>query len=159
MIKCMKKILVAVVVGGSLLAPGVVPAVANAQIDSGVCEGANLNLSTAPPPGNACTRDSAVSVDANKRVNDNIKLVINVMTLLVGVVAVIMIIIGGFKYITSGGDSSRIASAKDTILFAIIGLVVVVLAQVIVRFVISRSLPKTTSASQHALELLHSDVV
>jgi hypothetical protein len=56
----------------------------------------------------------------------------------VGVVSVIMIIIGGFKYIISSGDSANVTSAKNTILYAIIGLVVVLLAQIIVRFVIAR---------------------
>jgi len=71
-------------------------------------------------------------------VDSTIRLVINVLSILVGVAAVIMIIIGGFKYITSSGDSAGINSAKNTILFAIIGLVIVAMAQIIVRFVIER---------------------
>jgi hypothetical protein len=55
------------------------------------------------------------------------------------VVAVIMIIVGGLKYITSGGDSGNITSAKNTILYAIVGLIVVALAQIIVRFVLERA--------------------
>jgi len=47
-----------------------------------------------------------------------------------------MIIFGGFKYITSGGDAGGVTGAKNTILYAIVGLVIVALAQVIVRFVI-----------------------
>ena len=57
---------------------------------------------------------------------------------LVGITAVIMIIIGGFKYVTSAGDSSNVKSAKDTILFAIVGIVVAVAAQSIVVFVLSK---------------------
>jgi hypothetical protein len=49
-----------------------------------------------------------------------------------------MIIIGGFQYITSSGDSGKVGTAKNTILYAIIGLVIVALAQFIVRFVLSR---------------------
>jgi len=64
---------------------------------------------------------------------------INIFSVIVGVVAVIMIIFGGFRYITSGGDSGNISSAKQTIIFAIVGLVVVALAQIIVRFVLSRA--------------------
>jgi len=52
------------------------------------------------------------------------------------VVAVIMIIIGGFRYITSGGNDTSITSAKNTILYAVIGLVIVALAQVLVHFVL-----------------------
>jgi uncharacterized membrane protein len=65
-----------------------------------------------------------------------IETVINVFSIVVGVVSVIMIIIGGLKYITSGGDSGNVSGAKNTILYAIIGLVVVALAQIIVRFVL-----------------------
>jgi len=50
-----------------------------------------------------------------------------------------MIIIGGFKYVTSGGDSTKISSAKSTIFYALIGLVVVALAQVIVRLVLTKA--------------------
>ena len=49
-----------------------------------------------------------------------------------------MIIVGGFRYITSGGNDTSVTSAKNTILYAIIGLVVVALAQLIVRFTLSK---------------------
>lgn len=68
-----------------------------------------------------------------------IKRVINVFSVVIGSIAVIMIIIGGFRYIISGGDSSATKSAKDTIMYAVIGLVVVLFAQVIVLFVISNT--------------------
>ncbi len=53
-------------------------------------------------------------------------------------ISVFMLIFGGLKYITSGGESSGITGAKNTILYAIIGLVVVGLAQIIVQFVLNR---------------------
>lgn len=62
--------------------------------------------------------------------------IVNIFTLVVGVISVIMIIIGGLKYITSTGDAGKVDSAKNTILYAVVGLVIVVLAQVIVRFVL-----------------------
>lgn len=64
------------------------------------------------------------------------KVVVNVLSAIVGLAAVIMVIIGGFKYITSGGDSNKVAGAKSTIIYAIVGLLVVAMAQVIVHFVI-----------------------
>lgn len=76
---------------------------------------------------------------AEEKVNSTIRLVINLFSFIVGVVAVIMVIVGGFKYITSGGEASNIASAKNTILYAIIGLIIVALAQVIVRFVLQKA--------------------
>jgi zinc transporter ZupT len=71
-------------------------------------------------------------------VNSVVRLIINILSVIVGVAAVIMIIIGGLKYITSGGDSAGVTSAKNTILYAIVGLIVVALAQVIVRFVLRK---------------------
>ena len=102
------------------------------DISGGLCAGANL--STAPATN--CTPDASGST-----VNTLIATVINILSLVVGVVAVIMIIVGGLKYITSGGDSGNITGAKNTILYAIIGLVFVALAQVIVRFVLGRATP------------------
>lgn len=61
-----------------------------------------------------------------------------IVAVIAGVAAVIMIIIGAIKYVTSGGDSSAAGSAKNTIIFALIGLVVIVLAQAIITFVVSQ---------------------
>lgn len=74
-----------------------------------------------------------------------IKLVVNVISMIVGVVAVIMIIWGGMKYITSGGESNKITSAKNTIIYALIGLIIVALAQFIVRFVLSKTTDVVTN--------------
>lgn len=102
-----------------------------AEIQESLCAGANLDVSTNCQTG-------ITGEDATAKINDLIADVINIFSLVVGVVSVIMIIIGGFKYITSGGDSSNITGAKNTILYAIIGLVIVALAQTIVRFVLGR---------------------
>lgn len=68
-----------------------------------------------------------------------IKLILNLLSLVAGVIAVIMLIVGGLKYITSQGDASSAASARNTLLYAIIGLVIVVFAQMIVKFVLKKS--------------------
>lgn len=60
----------------------------------------------------------------------------NVMLFIIGAVSVIMIIIGGLRYILSGGDSGAVTSAKNTILYAIVGIIVALLAYAIVQFVI-----------------------
>ncbi|MBP9738225.1 hypothetical protein KBD20_00900 [Candidatus Saccharibacteria bacterium] len=64
--------------------------------------------------------------------------IIQTLTVLTGAVSVIMIIVGGFRYVVSGGDSNATKGAKDTILYAVIGLVVVIFAQTIITFVLSR---------------------
>ena len=79
--------------------------------------------------------------EAQQKTNldDTITTIVNVLSTVTGVIAVIMIIIAGYRYITSGGASDKVTSAKNTILYAIIGLVVVALAQVIVRFVLNKA--------------------
>ena len=65
-----------------------------------------------------------------------IKTIVNILLFILGAVAVIMIIIGGLKYVLSNGDSSAMTSAKNTILYAVIGLVVAILAYAIVNFIL-----------------------
>jgi hypothetical protein len=65
-------------------------------------------------------------------------LVVNILTVIVGITAVIMIIIAGFRFVISGGESANVAGAKNTIIYVIVGIVVVALAQVIVHFVLYR---------------------
>lgn len=98
-----------------------------------VCEGVGLT-------GGDCSKD------AEPAINGIVKAVINVFSAIVGVAAVIMILIGGFKYITSSGDSNSINGAKNTILYALVGLVVVALAQIIVQFTLRRATAPATPA-------------
>ncbi len=71
------------------------------------------------------------------KLTEFIKSIVNILLYLVGVIAVIMIIIGGIKYVTSNGDSSAVTSAKNTIMYAIIGVVVAILAFAIVNWIIT----------------------
>ena len=71
------------------------------------------------------------------------KQVTNTILYIVGIVAVVMLIVGGIKYLLSGGDSKKVTDAKNTVLYAIIGLVVCFLSFAIVNFVIS-SLPSSS---------------
>jgi len=105
---------------------------AQQQINNGLCAGSNLEFTENPGQCNVATSD------ATTKINDIIHTIVNLLSAIVGVVAVIMIIVGGFRYITSGGNDTSVTSAKNTILYAIIGLVVVALAQLIVRFTLSK---------------------
>ena len=67
-----------------------------------------------------------------------IKTVVQVLLFIIGAVAVIMIVIGGLKYVTSNGDSAAVTSAKNTILYSIVGLIVAMVAYAIVGFVIQQ---------------------
>ncbi len=60
----------------------------------------------------------------------------NVLLFLIGAISVIMLIIGGIRYVVSGGDSTAVQNAKNTILYAIVGVVVAILAYAVVNFVI-----------------------
>ncbi len=61
----------------------------------------------------------------------------NTVLFAVGIISVIMLIVGGLRYIISGGDSKKVTDAKNTIMYAIIGLIIAILAFAIVNFVIS----------------------
>lgn len=63
--------------------------------------------------------------------------ILNAIVGVLGLVAVVVIIIGGVTYMTSSGDASKVKKAKDTILYGIIGLIVAALAFAVVNFVIS----------------------
>jgi hypothetical protein len=74
--------------------------------------------------------------------------IVNILSWVVGVAAVIMVLVGGFRYVTSAGDTNAISAAKNTILYAIIGLVIALLSQGLVRFVLNKT---TSSAISPAL--------
>ncbi len=63
--------------------------------------------------------------------------VADTLVYLAGALAVIVLIYGGLRYVTSTGDASRVKAAKDTIIYGIVGLVVAILAYAIVKFVVS----------------------
>lgn len=67
--------------------------------------------------------------------------VTNIMLFLVGAISVIMVVIGGLRYVISGGNSTNITTAKNTILYAVIGLVISLLAYALVNFVIGSLVP------------------
>ena len=103
-----------------------VPATVNgaADISKSTCDG--IKAAT----GAAECKDSG-----NTSFSTIITNVINILSILVGAVSVIMLIVGGFRYIISNGDSNSTKGAKDTIMYALIGLIIVLFAKVIVRFV------------------------
>jgi hypothetical protein len=62
----------------------------------------------------------------------------NLIAFVAGAAAVIILIVGGLRYITSGGDAGNVASAKNTVVGAIIGLLVIGLARTIVAFIVTK---------------------
>jgi hypothetical protein len=122
------------------LALAVVPAVAipvaahAADIDIGKCLSQGSDFTT----GNGADCQGGDTAEGSTRIQNIVKTVVNIFSVVVGIVAVIMIIVGGFKYITSGGDSGNITGAKNTIVYALIGLVIVALSQFLVQFVLEK---------------------
>jgi len=118
----------------SMALPVAVPVAVHAAegIQQNLCAGANLDVNS------NCNSGGITDAQAQQKINDILHTIINIFSLVVGVVSVIMIIFGGLKYITSGGDSGNVSGAKNTIIYAIIGIIVVALAQFIVRFVLTK---------------------
>lgn len=90
--------------------------------------------------GSQLTADSGpnCSGDDKTALSETIEAAINLVSIIVGVIAVIMIIIGGIRFVLSNGDSAKVTTARNTIIYALIGLILVAFAQVIVKFVLSR---------------------
>jgi hypothetical protein len=93
--------------------------------------GSNIDLTT-PETAKTCNTS-----DNGRSFTDILAKIINILSVLIGAIAVIMIIVGGFRYVTSAGSDSGVQAAKKTIMYALIGLVIVALAQVIVHFVLN----------------------
>ena len=74
---------------------------------------------------------------STKSLTDMIKIILTAVFTVIGMVAVVMIILGGVNYATSQGDPAKATKAKNTIMYAVIGLVITLLAIAIVNFVLS----------------------
>ena len=140
MFKSLRKIIVTAGAALSLaIAPAAfVPAVASAQDNPNANIGNCLSQGSGLTTGNGTTCTAGDTASGAQKIQDIVTLIINIFSVIVGIVAVIMILVGGFKYITSGGDSGNISSAKNTIVYAVIGLIIVALSQFIVKFVLNK---------------------
>lgn len=112
--------------GVSLVAPIAQPTNVNAQstFDKGLQEGADSSKG----------KDQQAELFGQEGI---FKTITNVLLFIIGAISVIMLIIGGIRYTVSNGDSAAVTSAKNTILYAVIGIVVAILAYALVNFVIT----------------------
>jgi hypothetical protein len=112
------------------------------------------------PPGctgsvNPKTAEDQVQVSLNEtgsdcsdtQVTTTISAAVNILSYLAGILAIIMIILSGFRYITSAGDSSKVSAAKNTLIYALIGVVIAALAQLLVRYVMTQASTTTTQCT------------
>jgi len=130
----MKKLLMTLVVMASVTLPLAIPTVSHAAFN---------------PFGTACntdTKDSAVCTEVKNATDENpltgtsgvIIRAARLIAYITGIASVIMLIFSGIKYQTSNGDSNSVNSAKNTMLYAVVGLVVSAMAQGIIGLVINR---------------------
>lgn len=110
-----------------------------------------LRAAAFDPLGGVCTghTDTAACSTDNKTVSGEgiLATVIIIMSYVAGVAAVIMIIVSAVQFITSGGDASKVATARNALLAAVIGLIVVLMAQAILHFVINNTVASPPSNS------------
>ena len=89
---------------------------------------AQIDLGPLPGSGNSGTGGA----------NSAVPVIKNIVFAIFGITAVLIIVIAGFQYILSQGDSQKVARAKDTIIYAVVGLIITMISYSIVTFVIDR---------------------
>lgn len=128
-----------------LMALGLVAVVSptNAAATAPTCPDITSNASLSLKSGSDCSGTANQGQDLTVV----FRTVVNILLFIVGAVAVIMLVIGGLRYVTSNGDQNAVSGAKNTILYAIIGIVVAFLAYAAVTFVTGQLQSGTTTAS------------
>ena len=116
-------LLLGAIVGSTLLFGADMVSALNPQRD--LCEGSG-----------GVWNGSGCNTPGDKTVTGLFGSITNILIFLTGAISVIMIVVGGFKYVVSAGDQTAAASAKNTILYAVIGLVVAFAAYAVVNFVL-----------------------
>jgi len=124
--KQLKKILALCVLAGVLMVPVFVGPLASADPTGAAISSVCDSITN----GTGCTASGASPVTSI------IRLVLITLSVLIGFVAVIMVIVNGFRFVTSGGDAGKVKAARSGIIYALIGLAVAALAQVMVHFVL-----------------------
>lgn len=115
----------------AMMAPFLMPAVVYAQTaaSEAICEGVN--------DGSGAT--SCTDTTSGTAVSNVIKGAIRIFQAIIGIISVFTILLAGMNYITSGGDAGKTKTARERIMYAVIGLVIVGLAEIIVQFALNRA--------------------
>lgn len=79
---------------------------------------------------------NSTGLSGGPTLQSTVQTVINTMLYIVGILAVVMIIYSGIRYITAHGDKGQVESAKNTLIYSVVGLVIAIVAYAIVNFVI-----------------------
>lgn len=98
-----------------------------------------IDTTNCPTGSNICNDINATPGASNSELfgpNGPVTKITSFLAILMGIVAVIVMIYAGYSYITSGGDSKKVGMAKNSIIYAAIGIVIALSAQAIVSFVL-----------------------
>ncbi len=136
--RTLKTTLIGILLAVSLLATPLAQQVSAVDVIGRSCAGSSSGAGSSA--GGATAGSGSPLCDAAKDENETVpalvKNIVNLLLVVLGFISVIMIIIGGIRYTTSNGDANNTKSAKDTILYSVVGLVVAILAYAIVNFVL-----------------------
>ncbi len=129
----MKKLLLNIsVMLVAILAPAAIPTAAAVAACPGPGSSKGQVLEGVGQTGSNCS-DTGIT--------KTVEVVVEILSWVAGIAAIIMVIIAGFKYITSNGDAGKVGSAKTTLIYALVGIAIAALAQVLVHFVINSAKP------------------
>jgi hypothetical protein len=131
--KSIKKFLITVSAVGALLFPALTPSLVDAaDVAGNLCNGTQLSANAAGPA--VCDNGAT-----DQTLQNTVDLVVNLLSLIVGLAASVMITFGVYYGAVSSAGSDAAKRAKNSVIYAMIGLVVVALAQVIVRVVVGKA--------------------
>lgn len=148
----MKKYLTPLLISFSIVVGSLLPLTASAiDVFSGACGGSGSGTSGTTGTTGTTGTDTGTGTGTSSGGSDSLcgtdqdssalpglmKNVINTALVVLGMIAVVMIVVGGIRYTTSNGDAQQIKSAKDTIMYSVIGVVVAIMAYAIVNFVLA----------------------
>lgn len=103
------------------------------------CSAPNLTPKEQIRCGSCTASGNSCSSGSGQGVQDTVVNVINILSMVGGALAVIMLIVGGMRYVISAGNPEATKSARSTIIYALVGLVIIAVAQIIVQFVLNKT--------------------
>lgn len=102
------------------------------------CSTAQAGASTSVSQSPVCNKNETTGNDPITGPGGIIIKVTKIIAEITGVAAIIMIIVGGIEFVTSGGEANSVAQAKNTIIYALVGLVVILISSTLIAFVVDR---------------------
>ncbi len=112
---------------------------ASLNLFDGICNGPDGNKTgTDASQTDICNEEKNAGKGKTNPVITGLKIAITITSIIVGISSVIVLIISGMNMITANGDAQKVAKARTSIIYALVGLVVTVLAVTVVAFVLNK---------------------